>query len=92
MAVSNETNQPMQNKNGWNGIIVNGCIRDAAAMSTMDIGVKALGSHPRKTKKLGDGARDIPVTFGGVTFEATGDYVVCDEDGIVVMNQNDVDV
>jgi regulator of ribonuclease activity A len=34
--------------NGWAGLIVNGAVRDAAALRTMAIGIKALGSHPRK--------------------------------------------
>ena len=69
--------------NGWRGIVVYGCIRDSAAMADMPIGVKALGTHPLKTDKRGEGQRDIPVRFGGVTFRP-GDWLYADEDGVIV--------
>lgn len=72
--------------NGWNGIVVSGCIRDSAVIATMDIGVKAMGTNPRKSLKLGAGQRDVPVTFAGVTF-SPDDYLYADEDGILVSNQ-----
>lgn len=70
-------------KNNWSGIIVNGCIRDSFDISAMNIGVKALSTHPLKTLKRGAGERDIDVNFGGVTFHP-GDIVYSDEDGIIV--------
>lgn len=69
--------------NGWAGIVVYGYIRDSAAMGEMLIGVKALGTHPLKTDKRGEGQRDLPVRFGGVTFRP-GDWIYADEDGVVV--------
>src|SRR3972149_12104647 len=53
---------------GWEGIIVSGCIRDSSAIAGIDIGIKALGTNPRKSVKKGVGDRDVPVTFAGVTF------------------------
>jgi len=70
-------------KNGWRGIVVNGCIRDSKEIGTMNLGVKALGTTPRKTKRRNNGIRGIPVQFAGITF-VPGDYIVADEDGIVV--------
>lgn len=70
-------------ENGWQGVIVNGCIRDSAAIGEMDIGVKAMATHPRKSIKLGVGQRDLTVKFAGVTF-TPGAYVYADHDGIVV--------
>ena len=72
--------------NGWAGIIMYGCIRDAAAISKLRLGVKALGTHPCKTEKKGVGDIDIPVQFGGVTF-SPGDYVYADCNGVVVSNE-----
>lgn len=69
--------------NGWLGVIVFGCIRDSAAISAMPLGVRALGTLPMKTDKRGEGQRDLPVRFAGVTFR-NGDWVYADEDGIVV--------
>ena len=68
---------------GWEGIIVSGCIRDSSAIAGIDIGIKALGTSPRKSVKKGAGDRDVPITFAGVTFNP-GDYVYADTDGILV--------
>lgn len=73
--------------NGWAGIVVYGCIRDAKAIASMPIGVFALGTHPRKSVKKGVGDVDIPVTFGGVTF-TPGDVLYADEDGVVVASRD----
>lgn len=73
-------------KNGWAGIVVYGCIRDSHAISQMDIGVLALGTHPRKSIKKGVGETDIPVRFAGLTFTAD-EYLYADHDGIVVSSE-----
>jgi regulator of ribonuclease activity A len=70
-------------KNGWAGIVVNGCIRDSVEIGNMDIGIKALNTNPRKSVKKGAGDRDIAVTFAGVTFRP-GEFVYADEDGVLV--------
>ena len=70
-------------ENGWSGIIVFGCIRDADVIATIDIGVKALNTNPRKSLKRGLGDRDIPVSFAGITFNV-GEYVYADTDGVIV--------
>jgi len=72
--------------NGWAGVIINGAIRDVAALRAMDVGIKALGSNPRKSTKTGAGQRDVPVSFGGATF-APGNEVYSDEDGILVSSE-----
>ncbi|MBI3524156.1 MAG: ribonuclease E activity regulator RraA [Betaproteobacteria bacterium] len=69
--------------NGWTGLIVYGCIRDARAIAGMAIGVFALGTHPRKTEKKNIGDANIPVSFGGVTFQP-GEYLYADEDGVII--------
>lgn len=70
-------------KNSWAGIIVYGCIRDSRAIGEMDIGLFAIDTHPMKTRKLNTGEAEIPVTFGGVTFNP-GEWLYADEDGVVV--------
>lgn len=70
-------------KNGWAGVIIHGAVRDTEALGKIDLGVKALGSNPRKSAKQGTGSTDIPVTFGGVTF-TPGAWVYSDADGVVV--------
>lgn len=69
--------------NGWAGIIVNGAIRDRVAIASLDLGVKALGSNPRKSAKDGLGEVDVPVTIGGVVF-TPGRHVWADADGVLV--------
>lgn len=69
---------------GWAGLIINGAVRDSAALGALDLGVLALGTCPRKSAKTGAGTVDEPVTIGGVTFRA-GDTVHADADGVVVL-------
>ncbi len=70
--------------NGWAGLIVFGCIRDTAAIATLEVGVKALAAHPKKSDKRGEGQREVPVSFAGVTF-TPGQHVYADGDGVVVL-------
>jgi regulator of ribonuclease activity A len=69
--------------NGWQGIIVYGCIRDSVEVNALPIGIRALHTHPLKSHKRGTGDRDKLISFAGVNFR-TGYYVYADEDGIVV--------
>ena len=74
-------------KNGWQGFIIYGCIRDVDAIRQLDIGVQALGRIPLRTDKRGIGQRDIAVTFGGVTFRP-GEFVYADNNSIIVSAQD----
>jgi regulator of ribonuclease activity A len=69
--------------NGWSGLVVHGAIRDSGAMAALAIGIKALGTNPRKSGKAGSGEREVTVEFGGAVFRP-GHYLYSDEDGIVV--------
>jgi regulator of ribonuclease activity A len=70
--------------NGWAGLVVNGVVRDTEALAGLDLGIKALGSNPRKSAKLAAGQVDVAVSFGGVTFRP-GEHLYSDEDGVVVV-------
>lgn len=70
-------------KNGWEGVIVYGCVRDVDALGTLDLGVQALACIPLKSNRRGEGQKDIPVMFGGVTF-VPGQYVYADNNGVIV--------
>ncbi|MEB3980914.1 ribonuclease E activity regulator RraA [Mycobacterium sp. 663a-19] len=74
--------------NGWAGLIVNGAVRDAAALRDIDIGIKALGTNPRKSTKTGAGERGVEISLGGVIF-VPGDTAYSDDDGIVVVAPGD---
>jgi regulator of ribonuclease activity A len=69
--------------NGWAGIIVHGAIRDRAAIGELPIGVKALGSNPRRSAKDGVGEVDVPVMIADVAFRP-GAHVWADADGVLV--------
>ncbi|QKS31192.1 MAG: ribonuclease E activity regulator RraA [Candidatus Accumulibacter similis] len=73
-------------RNGWEGIVVYGCIRDSDPIARIDLGLRALNTHPLKSIKKGVGERDLAVTFAGVTFRP-GDWIYVDADGIVVSDQ-----
>jgi regulator of ribonuclease activity A len=70
-------------RNGWAGVIIHGCIRDSAELGRMDLGIRALGTMPLRSEKRGEGERDVPVRFAGVTFRP-GEHVYVDEDGVIV--------
>ncbi len=74
-------------RNGWSGIVVHGCIRDAAEIAGTPVGVKALNVVPRKSAKAGAGERDVAVTFAGVTF-TPGAHLYADRDGILVAGRD----
>lgn len=70
--------------NGWSGLVLNACVRDVAALRELAIGIKALGSHPRPSRKDGAGDVDVPVEFGGVLFRP-GWMLYSDDDGVVAL-------
>ncbi|HQD83286.1 MAG TPA: ribonuclease E activity regulator RraA, partial [Quisquiliibacterium sp.] len=82
-------------RNGWAGLVIHGAIRDSVEIDAMDIGVKALGTVPRRGERTGAGEADVPVTFGGVTF-TPGHRLVADDDGVIVLpaglTEDDIDV
>jgi len=73
-------------RNGWSGIIINGCVRDTADLATFDLGVKALAAYPLKSSKRDRGQRDVAVSFAGVTVKP-GDWVYADGDGVIVSDK-----
>jgi len=64
--------------------VVHGAVRDAAALRRIDIGIKALGTNPRKSTKTGAGQRGVEISLGSVIF-APGDIAYSDDDGIVIV-------
>lgn len=70
-------------KNGWEGLLIYGCIRDVDVVAQTDLGVQALASHPKKTEKRGIGDLNVAVTFGGVTFKP-GEYLYADNNGVII--------
>ena len=71
-------------KNEWEGVIVNGSIRDSVMINSMPIGIRALGVCPRKSIKKGNGKRNLTVDFSNVKF-IPNHYLYADEDGVIVI-------
>ena len=70
-------------RNGWEGLVIYGCVRDVDILIQTGVGVQALASHPKKSNKRGVGELAVPVTFAGVTFRP-GEYVYADNNGVIV--------
>ncbi|MCA4134894.1 ribonuclease E activity regulator RraA [Arthrobacter sp. M4] len=70
-------------ENGWAGVVIFGAIRDRLALAKLPIGVKALGSNPKKSTKTGTGEVDVPLVIDGVHI-TPGVMVYCDPDGVLV--------
>jgi regulator of ribonuclease activity A len=69
--------------NGWQGIVIYGCIRDSALIAKLPIGIRALHTHPLKSHKKDHGDRDLLVSFAGVNFKKNH-FLYADMDGIIV--------
>lgn len=71
-------------RNNWAGLLVYGYIRDSEEIAAQAVGVKALGTHPRKSEKgLHSAHADRVVSFAGVSFRP-GAWLYADADGVVV--------
>ena len=71
-------------RNGWAGVVVDGCVRDVLELAQCSVGLRALAAMPLPTEKRQEGQRDIPVQIQGV-WVRPGDWLYADEDGMVVM-------
>ena len=70
-------------KNNCQAVIINGCVRDVEALSNFKIGIFALGSVPKKSKKKDRGEVGINIDFGGISIES-GNWAYADESGILI--------
>jgi regulator of ribonuclease activity A len=71
-------------RNGWAGVVVDGCVRDVAELAATPVGIRALAAMPLPTEKRNEGQRDVPVCIQGV-WVRPGDALYADADGIVLM-------
>ncbi len=86
VALMGEIVASLARDNGWSGVVVNGRVRDVAALRGLYVGIVALGACPRASGKTGEGETDLEVAFGGVTFRP-GAMLYRDDDGIVVVDR-----
>src|SRR4051812_9849543 len=69
---------------GIAGLVIDGCVRDVAALEAHGFPVFSAGVALRGAAKVAGGAVGVPVTVGGVDV-APGDWVVGDRDGVAVV-------
>ena len=74
-------------ENSWQGLLINGCVRDVEILETINLGVKAINSIPVKTDKRGEGQLEIPVSFAGAQIEP-GQFLYADANGVVIANHD----
>ena len=74
-------------ENGWQGLLINGCVRDVEILETIDLGVKALNCYPVKTEKRGEGKLDVNVAFAGARIQP-GNFLYSDANGVVIASRN----
>jgi regulator of ribonuclease activity A len=70
-------------RNGWAGLVIDGCVRDVAELAVLDVGIRALGAVPMPTDRKSQGQKDVPVQIQGVWVHP-GDWLYADADGIVI--------
>lgn len=70
-------------RNGWAGVVIDGCVRDVAELAVLDVGIRALASMPMATDRKNQGLQNLDVQIQGVWVHP-GDWLYADADGIVV--------
>lgn len=75
---------------GIQAFVVNGVIRDIAAIRELDFPVFSLGTTVAAGNKHGGGSVNVPIAIGGVSVQP-GDYIIGDIDGVVVVPQEEVE-
>lgn len=75
---------------GIQGFVVDGVIRDIAAIRELDFPVFSLGTTVAAGNKNGGGQVNVPIAIGGVTVQP-GDYIIGDVDGVIVVPQEDAE-
>lgn len=73
-------------RNGWAGVVIDGCVRDVAELAACEIGIRALASMPLPPVKRNEGQRDVPVQVQGLWLRP-GDWLYADDDGIVAADR-----
>lgn len=70
-------------RNGWAGVLIDGCVRDVAELAEQMVGIRALAAMPLPTEKRNQGQADVAVQIQGV-WVRPGDWLYADQDGIVI--------
>ena len=76
----------MAKNNGWTGIVIDGYVRDIELLKKINIGVMALGSNPRKSKKENKGEINIDIRINNVIIKQ-GNWLYADLNGIIISSK-----
>lgn len=71
---------------GWEGIVIDGCVRDVAELGALDLGVLARAPMPRRSLKNGEGQVNVPIELAGTPC-TPGDMLFADEDGVFIIDR-----
>jgi 4-hydroxy-4-methyl-2-oxoglutarate aldolase len=66
------------------GFVTDGVVRDLDELEALNLPIYAMGVSPNSPGKRGPGAVGLPIICGGVAI-ASGDVIVGDRDGVVVV-------
>ncbi len=73
-------------RNGWAGVVIDGCVRDTAELAAQAVGIRALAPIPLPTEKRNEGQSQVAVQIQGV-WVRPGDWLYADADGMVVSSK-----
>lgn len=82
-AVVGENLMKFAHQNNYNGIVINGYVRDTYQIKSIPVALYALGTCPRKYIPVTPSERGIALSFGDCQF-TSGDYLYADTDGVIV--------
>ena len=73
-------------KNGWAGIVIDGCVRDLAELAASADRRPRAGAAPETQRQTRPGAARWAVRLQGVMVRP-GDWIVADADGVIVLDK-----
>ena len=79
----------MAKNGGAQGFVTDGAVRDTRGIRAVGLPCFAAAVTPNSPHKSGPGIVGRPVVLGGITV-ASGDLIVADEDGLVVVPQSEI--
>lgn len=74
-------------KKGWEGMVINGAVRDRHEMIDLPLGIKAVGTAPMKPRSDHIVQVNIVINVAGVRIYP-GQYLYADPDGVIVLDQS----
>ena len=86
-AVVGETLMGFAYHNGWQGIVINGFVRDTHQTAVIPVGLYALGTYPFKSQKKAEAKHNKTLNFGNIEFRV-GEFLYADKDGIIVTKED----